>query len=231
MVRKKRGNKMSLNINSSLDRKFWLSFIGSSLLGGLIIGVCGGLVAGIARFFVGFSSDTVISGAIGGGVGGYVAGKIQWLGLRWYVSKPRGWVKISSGVGALIWFTAIVWAEDAGPTFVEVSNVGIWLTAGAIAGAAGGIVSGILQTRILSQDIPRVAYWWIMINTIGWGAGGIVFIPAFWVVFIGLVGGGNPGWRAERAINSNEAICNPACLILFVILLFWVGFQNKVSRK
>ena len=211
----------------SLDWKFWFDFVGAGLLGGLTVGGLGGFAAG-------FLPILGLSGVLGGAVGGLAAGGIHWLGLRRYFSLTRTWVIVCCLVGAATWAVASGWAVmDLGsldPVSFDEDRLWAYVVAGVIAGAAGGAVSGMVQARILRRRIPGVGRWWILVNTVGWAAGGLIFLPAFFAWGISLIGGGNPGAAAAADIRTNEAICRPVCLPLLVVVPIWALIQGIRQR-
>jgi hypothetical protein len=211
----------------SLNRKFWFDFVGAGLLGGLTVGALGGFAAGTALYTV---QGGLVAGALGGAVGGLVGGLVQWLALRKYTAKASIWVIVCCLVGVVTWAMATGWAEASGDTWDVIAQVGTWVIAGILAGAVGGAVSGFVQARLLRQRISRVANRWVLVNTVGWAAGGAVFLPAYWGWGIGLIGGGNPGAAAGEAILSNDAICTPVCLPLLLIVPLWALIQAIRQR-
>ena len=206
----------------SLDWKFWFDFVGAGLLGGLTVGGLGGFAAGTALYTL---QGGLVAGALGGAIGGLVGGLVQWLALRRYAAKAGIWVLVCCLVGAVTWAIATGWAEAAGDTWDVIAQVGTWVIAGILAGVVGGAVSGFVQARFLRHRISHVANWWVLVNTVGWAAGGAVFLSAYWSWGISLIGGGNPGAPAGEAIMSNNAICGPVCLPLLVVVPIWVLVQ------
>jgi hypothetical protein len=206
---------------------FWLDFVAASLLGGLTMGALGGFVAGSLPV-------PFLAGILGGTVAGMATAGVHWLGLRRYASLARRWVLVCCVVGAVIWVVARSWAAtDLGswdPVSFDRDRLGAFVAAGAAAGAVGGAVSGVLQARMLGRQIPRVAHWWRLLNTVGWAAGGAVFLPTFYAWGISLIGGGNPGASAAADIRVNQAICQPVCVPLMVVVPIWAVVQAMRRR-
>ncbi len=212
-----------MDLEDSLKNN-WLNIVAANLVGALAMGVCGGGVAGFVLYSSSYPPDDVLTtaGVIGGASGGIIAGNIQLLRLRQHISHPRIWVIICSVAAAMTWAIATGWAWDRELTAEVIGKVEVWVVAGILFGAVGGFVSGILQFWLLRQHIPRIANWWPLTNIVGWATGGAVFLPALWVVFLGLVGGGNPGSRADKAIAGNLLCCGPTFLLICVIVMIWV---------
>jgi Flp pilus assembly protein TadD len=211
----------------SMDWRFWLDFVAAGLLGGLTLGGLGGFAAGCLPLLG-------LSGALGGAAGGVVAAGIHWLGLRRYVSLTWRWVLVCCVVGAVTWAMASGWAAaelgSLDPVAFERDSVWAFVSAGIMAGAVGGAVSGIVQAQMLRRRISGVAGWWILVNTVGWAAGGVIFLPTFFAWGIGLIGGGNPGAAAAADIRTNAAICQPVCLPLLVVVPIWALIQGIRRR-
>ena len=117
----------------------------------------------------------VVLATVPGVLDGIFVGVCQWLVLRRKLSSMGGWIPATAigwPVGAFVaaWaiFTAFPGTEIMSVRYI----VGV--------AAAGGLMVGIPQQRVLAGKVPG-ARWWVPISVVGWAIQFPGMLPGLWL--------------------------------------------------
>lgn len=145
---------------SHVGWSLWLWWVLASSMG-LALGFAGGFAVGFA---IGGAISGIASQSVFGAVVGASVGTMQWLVLRWQVSRAAWWV-LASTLGMGVGF-ALVRAA----TLTVSRIVGGGSMYGVVNGTVVGTLVGTMQWLVLRWQVSR-AGWWVLASALGMGVG------------------------------------------------------------
>ena len=157
----------------------WIVATSSAWVGGLLGSI---IVAHIVNIIYPKETNLVVGLCIGAAVG-----YAQWSVLRKQITVS-GWWGLACAIGLGVPFVAGVILDEVGfePPDLPASAI----LGRVIVGIIGGLLSGLLQMRLLKPHFAR-AGWWILASSMGWGMCWLASsIPGPSIALLGLIMGG-----------------------------------------